>query len=57
MEEVVIKINGKDIRLKDFPKRVTHNLVVGLVKSLNLEEEPREIVIHVRINRENSGDS
>ncbi|ADO45105.1 conserved hypothetical protein [Hydrogenobacter thermophilus TK-6] len=55
MEEVVIKINGKDIRLKDFPKRVTHNVVVGLVKSLNLEEEPREIVIHVRINQENSG--
>lgn len=57
MKQVVIKVNGKDIRLKDFPKRVAYNLVFGFIKSLNLEEEPKDIVIHVRLEKEDSGSS
>lgn len=57
MKQVVIKVNGKDIRLKDFPKRVAYNLVFGFIKSLNLEEEPKDIVIHVRVEKEDSGSS
>ena len=37
-----ILVNGKEVRLKDYPKRVLYNLLVGYVKSQNLEEEPRE---------------
>ncbi|MEZ0360413.1 MAG: hypothetical protein ABWK04_00750 [Hydrogenobacter sp.] len=57
MDKVIIKVNGKDVKLKDFPKRVTHNVIVGLIKSLNLEEEPEDIVIHVKVSKEGNGSS
>lgn len=47
-----ILVNGKEVRLKDYPKRVLYNLLVGYVKSLNLEEEPREIEVYVRLKEE-----
>lgn len=50
--EVKIFINGKEITLKDYPKRVLYNLILGYVKSLNLQEEPRDIQVHVRLKEE-----
>ncbi len=50
--DVKILVNGKEVRLKDYPKRVLYNLLVGYVKSLNLEEEPREIEVYVRLKEE-----
>ncbi len=29
MERVVIKVNGKEIKLKEFPKKVTYNVVLA----------------------------
>ncbi|MFN3975906.1 MAG: hypothetical protein ACK4LT_02470 [Aquificaceae bacterium] len=49
-----IMINGKEVRLKDYPKRVLYNLLVGYVKSLNIDEEPREIEVYVRLKEEDS---
>ncbi|MFN3598283.1 MAG: hypothetical protein ACK4VK_00895 [Aquificaceae bacterium] len=51
--EVKILINGKEIRLKDYPRRVLYNLILGYVKSLNLEEEPKEIEVYVRLEENN----
>ena len=56
-EDVVLEINGKKIRLKDFPMRALKGTVVGFIKSLNLEEDPKEIKITIVLNDENSGDS
>ncbi len=56
MEEVKLLVNGKEVRLKDYPCRVAYNLVLGYVKSLNLEEEPKEIVLHVKV-KENRASS
>ncbi|MEJ5339278.1 MAG: hypothetical protein WHS43_06450 [Aquificaceae bacterium] len=53
--QVKILINGKEVRLKDFPKRVLYNLLLGYVNSLNLEEQPEEIQVYVRLSEENSG--
>ncbi|WP_448587252.1 hypothetical protein [Thermocrinis sp.] len=55
--EVQILVNGEEIRLKDFPRRVIYNLILGFVKSLKLEEDPRDIEIRVRLGeKENTGD-
>lgn len=56
-EDVVLEINGKKIRLKDFPMRALKGTVVGFIKSLNLEEDPKEIRITIVLDDENSGDS
>ena len=55
MSEVKVLVNGKEVKLKDFPKRVAFNLVLGFVKSLNLEEEPKHIEIHVKLQEEDRG--
>lgn len=52
--EVRILVNGKEVKLKDFPKRVAYNLVLGFIKSLNLEESPKEVEIHVKLSEEDS---
>ncbi|WP_448583398.1 hypothetical protein [Thermocrinis sp.] len=56
--EVQIFVNGQDIRLKDFPKRAIYNVVLGFVKSLKLDESPKEIEIKVKVGKEeNTGDT
>ncbi len=55
MEEVKVLVNGKEVRLKDYPRRVAYNLVLGYVKSLNLEEEPQEIVLYVKVKEDRAG--
>ncbi len=51
-EKVRMLINGKEVKLKDYPKRVLYNLLVGYVKSLNLEEAPKDIQVYVRVEEE-----
>ncbi|MEN3028348.1 MAG: hypothetical protein ABDH29_03845 [Aquificaceae bacterium] len=50
--EIRLVVNGKELRLKDYPRRVLYNLIFGYVKSLNLEEEPEEIEVYVRVSEE-----
>ncbi len=57
MENIVVKVNGKEIKLKDFPKRVVYNVTLGLIKSLNLDENPKDITVHVRVAQEDNGSS
>lgn len=54
--EVVLEVNGKEVRLKDFPMRALKGVVVGFVRSLNLEEEPKEIKVKIVLDEEDSGD-
>ncbi len=56
MEETVLKINGKRVKLKDFPMRALRGTVLGFVRSLNLEEEPKEIEIIIKVDEEDNGD-
>ncbi len=54
MEEVILEVNGKKVKLKDFPLRALKGTVLGFVKSLNLEEEPREIKVKITLNEKDS---
>ena len=56
-EEILLEINGKKVRLKDFPMRALKGTILGFIKSLNLEEEPKEINIKIKLDGEDSGDS
>lgn len=56
--EVQIFVNGREVKLKDFPKRVIYSILLGFVKSLKLDENPREIEIRVKVGEEeNTGSS
>ncbi len=55
--EIVLEINGKPVRLKEFPKRALMGTVVGFIKSLNLDEEPEEITIKIKLNGKDRGSS
>lgn len=52
--DIRIFINGKEVNLKDFPKRVLYNLLWGYVRSLNLEEEPKEVQVYVKLKGKNN---
>ncbi len=54
MEEVILEVNGKKVKLKDFPLRALKGTVVGFVKSLNLEEEPKQITVKITLNEKDS---
>ena len=56
-EEILLEINGKRVRLKDFPMRALKGTILGFIKSLNLEEDPKEINIKIKLDGEDSGDS
>ena len=45
-------VNGKEVKLKDFPKRALYNVVLGFLKSLKLEEEPKEVVLKLEVEEE-----
>ncbi len=55
-EEVVLEVNGKRIRLKEFPMKALKGTVLGFVRSLSLEEEPKEVRVHIKLNEEDNGD-
>ena len=50
--KVQILVNGKEVKLKDFPKRALYNLILGFLKSLKLEEEPKEAVLKLEMEEE-----
>jgi hypothetical protein len=50
--KVQILVNGKEVKLKDFPQRALYNLVLGFLKSLKLEEEPKEVVLKLEVEEE-----
>ncbi len=53
--EIRLLVNGKEVRLKDFPRRVLYNMLLGYIKSLNLEEKPERVEVYVRLSEEDSG--
>ncbi len=55
-EKVELKVNGRPVRLKEFPRKALSGTVLGFVKSLDLEEDPREVEIKIRLNEEDNGD-
>jgi hypothetical protein len=40
--KVQILVNGKEVKLKDFPQRALYNVVLGFLKSLKLERSQRK---------------
>ncbi len=43
-------INGKEVGLRDFPERVLKDTILAFVNNLKLEENPKEIIIELKIN-------
>jgi hypothetical protein len=50
--KVQILVNGKEVKLKDFPQRALYNLVLGFLKSLKLEEDPKEVILKLEVEEE-----
>ncbi len=41
-------INGKTVKLKDFPSRALESTIMGFLKTLTLQEIPKNITIHIK---------
>ncbi len=48
--EIELEINGKKVKLKEFPMRALKGVIVGFIKSLKLEEKPKEIVVKIKLD-------
>ena len=50
MEKAKLKVNDKQVPLNDFVSETIHNVIIGLVKSLKLDEQPRKIEVEINID-------
>jgi hypothetical protein len=54
---IELKINDKEIRLKDFPSKALESTIIGFIKALKLEEEPKEVKILIKKDATNKDNS
>jgi hypothetical protein len=45
MEDICIKVNGKEIKLTEFPTEIIKNTICGMLKSLKGVEEIKNVEI------------
>jgi len=55
-EKIELRVNGRTVKLKEFPRKALRGTVLGFIRSLNLEEEPREVEIRIVLDEEDNGD-
>ncbi len=48
MEEITLKINGKDIPLTEFPKSIIISTILGMLSALKGAEEIQEVEISIK---------
>ena len=48
MDELIIKVNGKQIPLTEFPTEFIKNTITGMLKSLKGVDKIQEIEIHFK---------
>ncbi|MBU1707283.1 hypothetical protein KKB28_05140 [bacterium] len=44
MKELILTINGKEVKTNEFVTKIITNVLTGVVESLKLDETPKEIV-------------
>jgi hypothetical protein len=47
--EITLNINGKEIGMNEFVRKITGNLLLAILKSLRLDEEPKSATFSVKI--------
>lgn len=47
--EIELTINGKSIEMNEFVQKMTSNVLLGVVKSLRLDETPKTAVFNLKI--------
>ena len=48
---MIIKVNGKEIPLTEFPSEVIQNTICGMLRSLKGVEEINEVEISFEVNK------
>jgi len=48
MEEITLKINGKDIPLTEFPKSIIISTILGMLSALKGAEEIQKVEISIK---------
>ena len=48
MEDVIIKVNGKQIPLTEFPSDIIKKTITGMLQSLKGVDEIKEVEIHFK---------
>jgi len=49
---VELYVNGKKVRLKEFPKEALKGVVLGFLESLKLDEKPKEVKLVIKLDSE-----
>ncbi len=44
MKELTLTVNGSEIKMNDFVRRIVTNILIGLLNSLTLDESPKTAV-------------
>jgi len=46
---VELEVNGKKVRLKEFPREALKGVLLGFLSSLKLEEKPKEVKVVIKV--------
>jgi hypothetical protein len=44
-----LNVNGQSIEMNEFVQRITSNILLGFLRSLRLDEEPRTAVLTLKV--------
>ncbi len=47
--EITLIINGKEIDMNEFVRKITGNLLLAILKSLRLDEDPKTATFEIKI--------
>jgi hypothetical protein len=48
--EVELSVNGKGIEMNEFVHKIIGNLILGILKSIRLNEEPKSVTLSIKLN-------
>lgn len=51
MEKVSLTVNGSDVQMNDFVQTIISKLLNAILESLTLEEEPKEAVFTIVVDK------
>jgi len=49
--EVELSVNGKRVEMNEFVHKIVGNLILGILKSIRLEEEPKTATLSIKLDK------
>jgi hypothetical protein len=49
--EIELSVNGKDVEMNEFVHNIIGNLILGILRSIRLDEEPKTATLSIKLDK------